>query len=163
MARWSEIESAAPEFAAAVRQCFDANKHKTMATLRADGAPRISGTEIDFVAGDVYLGSMLGAVKARDLLRDPRIAIHSATVDTELTVGDAKLAGRAIAVTEPEELARFMAAHPGDDDSPGPPEEFHLFRVDISEVSIVRIGDPADHLVIESWHEGRGVSRIERR
>ena len=39
----------------------------------------------------------------------------------------------------------------------------HVFRVDISELMLITIGDPPDHLVIESWHQGRGFSRIERR
>ena len=37
------------------------------------------------------------------------------------------------------------------------------FQVDISEVVLTRVGSPADHLVIESWHPGRGRERTERR
>jgi pyridoxamine 5'-phosphate oxidase-like protein len=161
MARWAEVKLAAPELAAAVQRSFDAHKHKTMATLRKDGSPRISGTEVDFVGDDMFLGSMLGAMKARDLLHDPRVALHSATVDTDLTLGDAKVSGRAIEVTDPEEFGAFVAAHTAE--HPETPPEFHLFRIDIREVSLVRIGDPPDHLVVESWVEGRGTKRVERR
>jgi len=45
MVSWSEVEKAEPEFAARVRQSFESRKHKTIATLRADGSPRISGIE----------------------------------------------------------------------------------------------------------------------
>ena len=38
----------------------------------------------------------------------------------------------------------------------------HLFRCDVSELSVVRLGDPADHLLIQSWHEGRGLSELRR-
>ena len=38
MASWEEVEADAPEFAARVRELFQARKHKTMATLRADGS-----------------------------------------------------------------------------------------------------------------------------
>ena len=162
MARWSEVEAEAPGVAALVRAAFDAHKHKTMATLRKDGSPRISGTELDFFVGDAYLGSMPGARKARDLQRDPRVAFHSATVDPEMVLGDAKIAGRAIEVTDPAEIAAFTRQHAesSGDEAPG---EFHLFRVDVGEIAITRIGDPPDHLVIESWHQGRGTNRIERK
>src|SRR5690242_15299546 len=108
MGDWSDVEREAPDLAARARRSFDAGKHKTMATLRADGAPRISGTEVDFFDGRAYLGSMLGAVKARDLLRDPRCAIHSATIDTDLTLGDAKLSANARLVTAAAEVAAFV-------------------------------------------------------
>ena len=43
-----------------------------------------------------------------------------------------------------------------------PPGPFHLFRVDVSEAVLIRMGDPADHLVIETWHEGTGLRRRRR-
>ena len=61
MARWAEFEKDAPEFAARVRAVLDRHKHKTMATIRRTGAPRISGAEIQFVGEDVFTGSMPGA------------------------------------------------------------------------------------------------------
>jgi hypothetical protein len=39
----------------------------------------------------------------------------------------------------------------------------HLFRADIAELVVAHLGDPPDHIVIESWHTGRGVERHERR
>ena len=94
MATWSEFESAAPELAARVRERFDAHKHKTMATVRRDGSPRISGTETQFKDGELWFGSMWKAVKALDLQRDPRFAIHSATFDPDKDwPGEAKVAG----------------------------------------------------------------------
>jgi hypothetical protein len=152
-----------------VRAVFDAHKHKVIATLRADGSPRVSGNEATFSDGDVWLGMMDGSVKARDLLRDPRLAIHSATADPEMKQGDAKLAGRAVEVTDPEVIRRYGESvaeeHAGAENHEGAqaPEPFHLLRVDITEVSLVRIGDPADHLVIESWSAAAGYRRTERR
>jgi hypothetical protein len=151
---WSEVEAEAPELAARARAFFDAGKHKTLATLRRDGSPRISGSEADFADGEVWFGSMPNAVKALDLKRDPRFALHSASV-YESWNGDAKLAGRAEEITDDEVKA---ARSSGD----GPPGPYHLFRANITELVVVRLGDPADHLVIESWHEGRGVTSIRR-
>jgi len=88
MATWSEFAAAAPALAERVKERFDAHKHKTMATIRKDGGPRISGTECQFQDGELFIGSMWKAVKALDLQRDGRFAIHSATVDPEaLTLG----------------------------------------------------------------------------
>jgi len=143
MATWGDFAAAEPELAEAVRRRFDAGVHKTIATLRRDGSPRISGTEVEFSDGELFIGSMSRAVKALDLQRDPRFAIHSGSTDPPDWPGDAKIAGRA------EEVTAAGA-------------DSHRFRLDIAELVVVRLGDPADHLVIESWHEGRGVSSIRR-
>src|SRR5262245_20572123 len=99
MASWSEVEAAAPELAARARTAFDAHRHKVLATLRRDGSPRLSGIEAGFVDGELLLGMMPGSRKALDLRRDPRLALHSASVDPPddptTWPGDAKLAGRA--------------------------------------------------------------------
>jgi len=76
MAAWKDVEQAEPEFAARVRRLFDAGRHKTIATLRADGSPRISGVECEFADGELRFGSMPGARKGADLRRDPRFALH---------------------------------------------------------------------------------------
>jgi hypothetical protein len=157
MSRWSEIEDEAPDLAALARRMLDAHVHKTIATLRGDGSPRISGTEVIFAQGDLWFGSMWGARKARDLQRDPRFALHSGSDDPPGWSGDAKLGG---VVEERTDDEAVFAAVIGDDKPPGPA---HLFRCDIRELSVVRLGEPADHLVIESWHAGRGVSRLERK
>src|SRR3954453_11152912 len=100
MTAWHDIEQAVPAFAQRVRALFDAHRHKTIATLRADGSPRISGIEASFVGGELTFGSMPQARKGADLRRDPRFALHSATVDPvegseALWPGEAKIAGRA--------------------------------------------------------------------
>ena len=100
---WRDVEQAEPEFAQRVRALFDAHRHKTMATVRADGSPRISGIETVFEDGELVFGSMPHARKGADLRRDPRFALHSATVDPvegseAQWPGEAKISGRAIAV-----------------------------------------------------------------
>ena len=143
MASWSEVEREAPELAALAGSFFDAFTHKTLATLRRDGSPRISGIELELADGEAWIGSMGQAVKALDLQRDPRFALHSGSADPDTWRGDAKIAGRAVEVTEPGAGS-------------------HRFRLDIAELVVVRLGDPAVHIVIESWHEGRGLSRRRR-
>jgi hypothetical protein len=105
VARWDEVVRSAPEFAVAARALFDAHRHKTIAT-RTNGAPRISGIEATFKDGDLRLGMMPGSFKARDLQRDGRMALHSASVDPgddedpSAWPGDAKVSGRAVEITD---------------------------------------------------------------
>ena len=156
MASWSQVEAETPDLSALAREYLGAHKHLTLATLRKDGSPRISGVEIEMSRGEVWVGSMPGGVKARDLQRDPRYAVHSGSSDPDAGwTGDAKLAGRAEEVHD-DALKREIA---GEGAPAGP---FHLFRCDITELVVVRLGEPADHLLIESWHEGRGLSTLRR-
>jgi Pyridoxamine 5'-phosphate oxidase len=143
MPSWSEVEAEVPELAALARRLFDAHTHKTLATLRRDGSPRISGIETEFSDGELFVGSMLRGVKALDLQRDGRFALHSGSDEPPDWKGDAKVAGRMEEIT-----------------SSG---ESHRFRADITELSVVRLNEARDRLVIESWHPGRGYRRRERR
>ena len=143
MASWAEFEADAPELAARVRQRLEAHKHKTIATLRRDGSPRISGTESQFEDGELWIGSMPNALKARDLQRDPRYALHSGSDEPDDWEGDAKVAGVV------EEL-------------PSSDGKSHKFRLDISEASTVGLNEARNRLVIDIWTEGGGVRRIER-
>ena len=102
MPSWSHFAAEAPELAERVRERLDAHVHKTLATLRRDGGPRISGTETQLVDGELWIGSMWQALKARDLQRDPRFALHSGSDEPDEWCGDAKVAGIAEEVTDPE-------------------------------------------------------------
>ncbi|HEX6360310.1 pyridoxamine 5-phosphate oxidase [Actinophytocola sp.] len=151
MATWQEIEKDAPEFAERVRDRFAAGIHKTIATLRADGSPRISGSELEIKDGEVTLGMMADSLKLRDVRRDPRIAVHSPTLDPPKEgewLGDAKLAGRVVEIAAPTEGAQ---------------PDGNYFRIDVTEVALTYVGKPADHLVIESWREGVGWRRTTRK
>jgi hypothetical protein len=122
-------------------------KHLTMATLRRDGSPRISGTEVQFADGQLRMGSMPAAMKALDLRRDGRVAIHGPTVDPPADnaagwKGEAKIAGIAHEV-----------------DSGG---DAHRFVIDISEAVITRLNEAGNRLVVESWTPNRGYRTIER-
>jgi hypothetical protein len=149
VAAWKELEEAEHRFAERVRHLFDAGRHKTMATLRADGSPRISGIECEFADGDLRFGSMSGARKGADLERDPRFALHSPTShpgegkDSEWE-GEAKIAGRVV-------------SNGGDE-----PPDGEMFIADISEVVITGLNAEATMLVVEWWTPGQGLRRVER-
>ena len=97
------------------------------------------------------------------LRRDPRLALHSATVDPSddptAWPGDAKLTGRAVEVDDPAMLERLGAGDQADGEEG---DRAHLFRVEITELVHTRVGDPADHLVIDHWREGKGLRRLTR-
>jgi hypothetical protein len=151
MTSWAEFAAAEADFARRVRELLTTRKHLTMATLRRDGSPRISGTELEFADGEVWLGMMPGSLKALDLRRDARLAVHGPTVDPPedspgAWSGEAKLAGRAVEVSDPVRT-----------------DEPHRFRVDLTEVVLTRVAESNDLLVIETWHPDRGLERLLRR
>lgn len=147
MTSWSEFEAAAPEFASRVHALLAARKHLTMATLRRDGSPRISGTEVEFADGQLRIGSMPGAVKALDLRRNPRVAIHGPTDDPPEAKpagwkGEAKVAGTATEVDSGSSAHRFL--------------------IDVQEAVITRLNEAGDRLVVESWNPARGYRVLDR-
>ena len=149
MASWAEFATAEPDFAARVKDRFAIRKHKTLATLRRDGSPRISGIEVEIDGDQVLVGMMPGSVKLRDLERDARLALHSPTEDPPADdprgwAGEAKISGRAVPLVKP------------------PAAGGHSFRVDIAEVVLTHLNESGDRLVIESWHANRGFRRTER-
>jgi hypothetical protein len=149
MSSWAEFAAEAPEFAARVRELFAIGTNKTIATVRADGSPRISGTEVEIEGDDVTLGMMPGSRKLADVERDPRVAIHSPTLeppeDLSQWPGDAKVAG----------VLRERPVPEG-----GLPGSY--FALDLSEVVHTRMNETGTTLVVESWHPGRGIRRIQR-
>lgn len=152
---WRSIEQIEPTFAERVRRLFDAGRHKTIATLRADGSPRISGIECEFVDGELRFGSMPGARKGADLERDPRFALHGPTFPPAAGAegnwpGEAKIAGRAVRVVS-------VVADGTDEKADG-----DLFVADITEVVLTGLNADATKLVVESWTPGRGLRRVER-
>jgi len=161
MATWRELTEAAPEFAATVKSRFGNDKHAVLATLRADGSPRVCGIETAF-DDELWLGGMPGARKSADLRRDSRFALHSFTSSKVMTPGsggDAKLSGRAVEVTGAELEAYARRARERGDYVPED-MAFDLFRADITEAVTISVVD--DELVIESWRPGEPVRRRAR-
>jgi hypothetical protein len=152
MASWAEFASAEPALASRVEERFGIRKHTTLATLRKDGSPRISGIEVEFANGELFLGMMPGSRKLHDLERDPRVALHSPTDDPPEGnpngwSGEAKLAGRAVEVDAPDPSVAGG----------------RRYRIDITEAVLTHLNEAGDQLVVESWHPGKGTQRLERR
>lgn len=158
MARFADVETEEPEFANRVRARFEAHRHKFLATLRADGSPRISGIEMGFVGGEPWIAGMPRSAKFADLRGDPRFALHSGSPEPDAFEADAKFSGRATEVIDPEALWRFGI------EAGVPPGlmAFELFRVDLEQVVLVHLNDEKNALVITSWRPGRGLTRTVR-
>jgi hypothetical protein len=134
----------APELAAKVEARLRSAKHHVLATIRRDGSPRVSGTEVDFRAtGELAIGTGKEALKAKDLVRDSRFALHAHPGDGTLDGGDAKLAGRAV------EIAHDEGDH-------------YLFGLELDEVVLTSLNDAKNMLVIEWWRPGEAIKRVEQ-
>ncbi|MEV1047280.1 pyridoxamine 5'-phosphate oxidase family protein [Streptomyces sp. NPDC049916] len=151
---WGGFSAAEPAFADTVRERFGLYRHHVLATLRKDGSPRVTGLETDFRFGELLLGMMPDSRKALDLRGDPRFALHANPgPGAEMGDGDVRVSGRAVEITDPALIARFI-------EEATPPEPFHLFRAELTEV--VRVGLDGEALVIRSWRPGQPLRTIRR-
>ncbi len=141
-ASWGEFEHEEPELAEVIRSRFEANLHHVLGTIRSDGAPRLSGTEVRIDRAEVTVGMMSGSQKLSDVQRDPRVEIHSAPLEVDLAAGDAKLAGSLL------------------EQGPTRGPEGTSFRLRIALASLVRV--EGNELVLTAWRPGRGVREIRR-
>ncbi|MFD4295009.1 pyridoxamine 5'-phosphate oxidase family protein [Rhodococcus sp. NPDC058532] len=155
MTTWQQFSDEAPDLADAVRARLTAHKHHVLASLRADGSPRVSGTEVEIFEGLLVLGSMPNARKIRDLRRDPRYALHSNPGHHTMEGGDAKISGRARELTGDEKRA-ILESYP---ENPG--DDAHIVELDIDEVVLTTVSD--DQLHVDLWRPGAGVTRTSRR
>jgi hypothetical protein len=153
MTTYDDFAEQAPELAAAIRARFEAERHHVLATLRADGSPRVSGTEVGFRNGQLFLGSMPDARKALDLRRDPQCALHAHTGDGTMAGGDGKVSGRAVEATDDATLAAFRGAEQ-------PEGPYHLFLLDLTEAVLTSVEN--DELVVQLWRPGQPVRTTRR-
>ncbi|NUS23129.1 MAG: pyridoxamine 5'-phosphate oxidase family protein [Streptomyces sp.] len=154
-ANWSVFTAAEPDLAKVVEERFGAFTHHTLATLRKDGSPRTSGLEVRFLNGELWLGMMPRSLKALDLLRDPRFALQANPGEGQsLGGGDVRISGRAIEVEDAATKAAYG-------EEVEPPEPFHLFRTELTEVVRTYVEDDT-YLVVQVWKPGEPVRTLKR-
>ena len=154
--QWDAFRAACPEIGRLAEERFRADELVILGTVRPDGASRVSPCEVDFAERRLLLGMMWQSLKARDLLRDPRITIHSVPSDRLNVGGDIKLYGVAIDEQDSDvrdayrdEIRRRIHWAP---DEP----RFHLFSVDVQRAAYIRFGD--DRIAL-AWDAQRGFRR----
>ncbi|MFF7448539.1 MULTISPECIES: pyridoxamine 5'-phosphate oxidase family protein [unclassified Streptomyces] len=154
-ANWSTFTDAEPELAQRVEERFGAFTHHVLATLRKDGSPRTSGLEVRFLKGELWLGMMPGSLKVLDLARDARFALQANPGEGQgMGGGDVRISGRAIEVHDAATKARYG-------EEVEPPEPFHLFRTELTEVVRTYVEDDT-YLVVQVWKPGEPVRVIKR-
>lgn len=111
--------------------------------------------------GELWLGGMPGTRKFADLARDPRFSLHTATVDTRVTDGDAKLWGRVVDHPDPGLHQRFAAALFEETGFDLRGQQFeHFYAADISGAGAVEVIE--GHLDITIWTPD-GAERVVRK
>jgi hypothetical protein len=158
--RWEEFAEACPELAEVAGDRFRKDELVMLGTLRRDGWPRISPCEVDLAAGHLFLGMMWRSPKALDLLRDPRIVVHSVTCNREGTDGDIKLYGRAVPIDDPELRKAYRAAIKARIDWEPQEGTYHLFALDVESAGYVRFD--SDQKEVGTWEPTRGLLREPR-
>lgn len=152
---WEVFAAAEPALAKAVEARFGAYPHHVLATLRRDGSPRTTGLEVHFLDGELWLGMMPDSLKALDLRRDPRFALQANPGEgTGMGGGDVRISGRAIEVEDAETRGRYA-------EEVEPPEPFHLFRTELTEVVRTCVEDDT-YLVVQVWRPGAPVRTLRR-
>ena len=110
--RWDEFEDACPELAGLGEERLRGRELCLVGTLRRNGWPRISPVEPEFVDGELMLGMMWRSPKVLDLLRDPRLVVHTTLNDRHDLSGDFKLYGRARDVQDADEREAYCPQRP---------------------------------------------------
>ncbi len=152
---WAAFAAAEPELAAAAERRFAAFRHHVLVTLRKDGSPRTSGLEVRFLHGELWLGMMPDSLKALDLRRDARFALQANPgPDTGMAGGDVRIGGRAVEVTDPAAKTAYV-------EEVEPPQPFHLFRTELTEVVRTYVEDDT-YLVAQVWRPGEPVRTLRR-
>jgi pyridoxamine 5'-phosphate oxidase-like protein len=154
--RWHEFEVAAPELAADARRRFGETRLALLGTVAKDGWPRISPCEVYVVDGELLLGMIWQSKKALDLVRDPRLVVHSAQCDPDGADGDVKLYGRAVDMPDPVLREHYADRLEAQIDW-RPTEPFHLFALDVERAGFVRFGKEPKAL---RWDPQRGVTEL---
>jgi hypothetical protein len=154
---WDAFERACPEIGELARARFERDQLVMLGTIRLDGSPRVSPNECDFAEGRLFVSMMWWSRKALDLLRDPRIVVHSVTTNNDGTDGDVKIYGRAVDEQDPELRAAFREAIRRRIDWAPDEPEYHCFSIDVRSAGYVRFGDRAEAL---TWDAERGLRRL---
>jgi hypothetical protein len=156
---WTELERAQPRLAELGQQRLINPGVVLVGTIRRDGTPRLSPVEPLLMDGDLWLSMMWQSTKAADLLRDPRILVHSVITSRDGSEGEFKIRGTARAEDDPGLQRRYadtVAATLGWEPEPG---RFHLFAVDMGDVTFIHYDDSTGDQFVATWPPGREFVR----
>jgi hypothetical protein len=156
---WSELERRQPALAGLGRRRLLDPGVVLVATIRADGTPRVSPVEPFLLDGDLWLSMLWGSRKAADLLRDPRILVHSIITGRDGGEGEFKIRGTARAEDSLDAQARYAGAVAASLGWAPEPGRFHLFAVAIAQVTFIRYDDATGDQYVALWPPAREFVR----
>lgn len=151
---WDEFAAAEARLAAVGMRAIAEPGVVLIGTIRLDGTPRISPVEPLFWERDLWLSMLLDSRKAGDLARDPRILVHSIVTSRNGAAGECKVRGLAVPVIDPEIQTAYAVVvrhRLGWDPVPG---RFHLFWVDVDDVTFIRYDDASGDQFVAHWPAG---------
>jgi hypothetical protein len=146
--RWEELVRGEPRLAAVAHDRLIKPGVLLVASIRRDGTPRLSPVEPLIFEGNLWLSMMWQSRKALDLLRDDRILIHSIITTREGSDGEVKLRGHAVEIVDRDVRAGYCAAVSTLGWRPEEPW-FHLFRIDIEDLTFIRYAPSGDQYVVQ--------------
>jgi hypothetical protein len=155
--KWADLERDAPRMAAIAETRLITPGVLLVVTIRGDGSPRLSPVEPFILDGDLWLSMMWQSRKALDLARDSRILLHSIVTRREGDEGEVKVRGIAVTVEEPPARKRYRDAVAVLGWQPEEPN-FHLFRINISNVTYLRY-EPSGDQYVALWPQRREFIR----
>jgi hypothetical protein len=149
--RWADFEAAQPKLAEMGREKLARPGVVLVGTIRRDGSPRISPVEPMLWRGDLWLSMLWGSLKARDLERDSRVLVHSIVTGPAGEAGEYKVRGRAAGELDPATQGAFAEAV--SEELGWSPEvgRFHLFRVDLDEITFIRYESANGDQFVTRW------------
>ena len=148
---WGELARRQPRLAALGLQRLGEPGVVLVGTVRSDGTPRISPVEPLFWEGDLWLSMLWGSRKAADLFRDPRVLVHSIVTGRDGSLGEFKVRGNAVAERASSVQARYAAAVQAELGWAPTPGRFHLFRIDVADVTFIRYDDATGDQFVTRW------------
>jgi len=159
---WQAFRTAAPELASKAEALFERSGVVLIGTVRKDGSPRISPVEPLLLDGDLYLGMMWRSLKALDLIRDPRLTLHSSISDRMAREGEFKLHGRVSELTDLGERARYCAGLKAKIGWAPEEPRFHVFVLGDVESAALFVTEETQR-VVKRWRAGEEVSELRQK
>jgi len=157
--RWSDMQRGQPRLAALGQRRLLEPGVVLVATIRADGAPRVSPVEPWVMDGTLWLSMLWQSRKAADLLRDPRVLVHSVVTGPHSGEGEFKIRGTASDEQDPAVQRRYAQEVTGSLGWSPEPGRFHLFAVSIGEVTFIQYDDATGDQHVVMWPPGREFVR----
>lgn len=148
---WKDLENAQPELAAFGVERFQRFGVAYLATVRADGSPRVHPVTPIVGQGHLFLFMEPTSPKGHDLRRDGRYALHCSVSDSSGDSGEFFISGHATSIEDPatRQLAAELATYT-------PADRYVLYELDVESAASTTYTD--GQIVRLRWKANRTSS-----